>query len=343
MPAREKRRETTAGLFVLVGLLLLGTLVVQFGRFGDRFTGHYPLYIEFPDTGGIIKGSEVRLRGAKVGNVATKPELSLGGASSSVRMEMRISDDVKIPRDSTFHIASSGFIGDTFIDIKPPETENGEYFKSGDTVIGVGAGSFDAIKSDAQSIAKNANLLLIDAKETFKKVDLALEEITEVGENLNITMKKVNTRFLSDDNLDNLTKAIANLEAASGDIGKVTKELNPAIADARKTFASLSKAADSADDLILDTRKEIKNIEPVLRELPEAIENISSAAGKAEATMDALQSKDSLVGTVAYDSETGDNAKEFIRNLKHYGILRYRDASTKNERDPRNKFRGRRR
>jgi len=314
MPAREKRRETTAGLFVLVGLLLLGTLVVQFGRFGDRFTGHYPLYIEFPDTGGIIKGSEVRLRGAKVGNVATKPELSLGGVSSSVRMEMRISDDVKIPRDSTFHIASSGFIGDTFIDIKPPETENGEYFKSGDTVIGVGAGSFDAIKSDAQ-----------------------------VGENLNITMKKVNTRFLSDDNLDNLTKAIANLEAASGDIGKVTKELNPAIADARKTFASLSKAADSADGLILDTRKEIKNIEPALRELPEAIENISSAAGKAEATMDALQSKDSLVGTVAYDSETGDNAKEFIRNLKHYGILRYRDASTKNERDPRNKFRGRRR
>ena len=75
MPVREKKRERLAGLFVLIGLLLLGVLIVEFGRFGDRFRGHYPLYVEFPDTAGIIKNSEVRLRGAKIGRVATRPEL----------------------------------------------------------------------------------------------------------------------------------------------------------------------------------------------------------------------------------------------------------------------------
>ena len=39
MPVREKKRERTAGLFVLIGLVLLGVLIVEFGRFGDRFRG----------------------------------------------------------------------------------------------------------------------------------------------------------------------------------------------------------------------------------------------------------------------------------------------------------------
>lgn len=77
MAAREKSKQRTAGLFVLIGLLLLGVLIVEFGRFGDRFKGHYPLFLEFPQTAGIIKNSEVRLRGAKIGRVATHPELVL--------------------------------------------------------------------------------------------------------------------------------------------------------------------------------------------------------------------------------------------------------------------------
>lgn len=343
MPARQKRRETTAGLFVLIGLLLLGALVVQFGRFGDRFSGHYPLYIEFPDTAGIIKGSDVRLRGAKIGRVATTPELVTGGAASTVKMEMRIRDGVKIPRDSTFQIGSAGLLGDKFISITPPEDESGEYFQAGDTITGAGAGGFDAIKSDAESIAKDASQLLKDAKDTFKKIDQALNEITTVGKNLNVTMEKVNTKFLTDENLGNLSKAIANLEAASKDIGTASKELNPTIAEAKKTFTSLRKAANSADTLFVDARKEIKHIEPALRGLPKAVRSISRAAGKAEETMDALQNKNGLIGAMAYDRETGSNAKEFVRNLKRYGILRYRDDSTKDERDPRNKFRGHRR
>lgn len=343
MPAREKRHETKAGLFVLIGLLLLGVLVVQFGRFGDRFTDHYPLFIEFPDTAGIIKGSDVRLRGAKVGRVATVPELATGGGSSTVKMEMSIRDDVQIPKESTFQIGSAGLLGDKFIEITPPEKENGEFFEPGDSIMGAGAGGFDAIKSDAASIAKDASQMIKDAKETFVKIDKALDEITAVGKNLNITMEKVNSKFLSDDNLDHLSNAMANFDAASKDISEASKELKPTIDDAKKAIASLNKAADSADTLFVDARKEVKNIEPALRDLPKAVRSISRAAGKAEETMAALQNKNGLVGAMAYDKETGSNAKDFVRNLKRYGILRYRDDSTKDERDPRNKFRGSRR
>lgn len=343
MPVREKRRERTAGLFVLIGLLLLGVLIVEFGRFGDRFKGHYPLYIEFPDTAGIIKNSEVRLRGAKVGRVATKPELTTGRASNTVRMEMRIRNEVKIPRDSTFQIGSSGLLGDKFIEITPPEKESGEYYQSGETIMGVGAGGFDSIKSDAQSIARDASMLIKDAQKTFEKIDQALDSIKSIGDKVNTTMTRVNDGFLSKDNLDNFSLAMANFETSSRNIKGASENLKPTISDTRATLASIKKAADGAQNLIADARREIKNIEPALRGIPKAVRSIDRAASKAEKTMTAFQNKDSLVGTMAYDRETGTNAKEFMRNLKRYGILRYRDDATKDERDPRNKFRGSRR
>ncbi len=343
MPVREKRRERTAGLFVLIGLLLLGVLIVEFGRFGDRFKGHYPLYIEFPDTAGIIKNSEVRLRGAKVGRVATKPELTTGRASNTVRMEMRIRNEVKIPRDSTFQIGSSGLLGDKFIEITPPDKESGAYYQAGETIMGVGAGGFDSIKSDAQSIARDASQLIKDAKKTFGKIDQALDSIKSMGDNVNTTMTKVNDGFLSKDNLDNFGKAMANFEAASRDVNDASKELKPAIKEAKQAMISIRTVADSAETLVASTHREIKQIDLALRGIPQAVKSIDRAATEIGDTMAALKSKDSLAGALAYDKKTGDDAKEFIRNLKRYGILRYRDDAAKQENDPRNKFRGSRR
>lgn len=344
MPAREKRRETTAGLFVLIGLLLLGVLIVEFGRFGDRFSNHYPLFVEFTDTAGIIKGSEVKMRGAKVGRVSTKPELITGSlAGSIVRMEIRIRDDIQIPRDSTIRIGTSGFVGDTFIQIVPPEKETGSYYQPGDTIVGQGAGGFDSIRSDAETIAREAGLRLKDAEATLKRMDVALEEIQRVGHNLNTTLNTINRQVLSDNNLKHLDSTIANFESASRELKSASQEIKPTLEQAQQTLAGIEKASNSADLLIASAHQEIKHIEPALRDIPRAVQSISRAADKADDTLSALQNKNSLAGTLAYDRETGNNAKDFMRNLKRYGILRYRDDDSPEDNDPRNKFRGSRR
>lgn len=336
MPVREKNRERTAGLFVLIGLLLLGVLIVEFGRFGDRFRGHYPLYIEFPDTAGIIKNSEVRLRGAKIGRVATRPELVVNHSTSTVRMEMRIRNDVQIPLDSIFTISSVGLLGDKFIEIIPPDQQTGEYHQAGETIAGRGLGGFDSIKSDAADIARDTSQLIRDAAATFEKVDKALESIQSIGDTMNVTMSKINEELLSEENLEHLSTTIANFETSSNNLKTMSDELKPTVSEARETFASMKKTSDGAQDLITDARSEIRQIKP-------ALESISRAASKAEQTMTAMQSEDGLVGALAHDEETGNNAKEFVKNLKRYGILRYRDDSSPEDDDPRDKFRGSRR
>lgn len=343
MPLREKKRERTAGLFVLIGLILLGVLIVEFGRFGDRFRGHYPIYIEFPDTAGIIKNSEVRLRGAKIGRVATRPELVVTPKASTVRMEMRIRNDVKIPAESVFTISSIGLLGDKFIEIIPPDQETGSHIQSGDTITGRGPAGFDSIKSDAVDIARDTSQLIKDATVTFKKIDEALESMQQIGDSMNETISKVNEELLSEKNIERFSNTMANFESSSDNLKTISTELKPTVTEARETFASMKQTSASAQDLIADARNEIKQISPALSEIPKAVENISNAAAKAEQTMSAMQNKDGFLGAMTYDQETGINTREFIKNLKRYGILRYRDDSSPENNDPRDKYRGSRR
>ena len=259
MPVREKKRERLAGLFVLIGLLLLGVLIVEFGRFGDRFRGHYPLYVEFPDTAGIIKNSEVRLRGAKIGRVATRPELTITQKASTVRMEMRIRNDVQVPLDSIFEISSTGLLGDKFIEIIPPDQETGNYYQDGDSIAGRGAGGFDSLKSDAEDIARDTSQLIKEAKVTFQKIDKALESLQRIGDGMNVTMSKINEELLSQQNLDQLTKTIANFESSSDNIKTLSAELKPTISEARETFASMKKTSQSVHDLVAICRFHCKH------------------------------------------------------------------------------------
>ncbi len=76
MAVKEKRTEILVGLFLFIGLLICGILIVQFGRFQDRFQNKYEITLNFPDATGIQKGSDVKLGGAKVGVVSEKPVLN---------------------------------------------------------------------------------------------------------------------------------------------------------------------------------------------------------------------------------------------------------------------------
>jgi phospholipid/cholesterol/gamma-HCH transport system substrate-binding protein len=76
MSEAKSKTEILVGLFLLIGLGLLGALIVTFGRFDDRFAGHYSLTVIFDDAAGLIRGSEVRMGGARIGKVSGEPELT---------------------------------------------------------------------------------------------------------------------------------------------------------------------------------------------------------------------------------------------------------------------------
>lgn len=347
MPMRDTKREQLAGLFVLIGLVLLAGLILQFGRFGDHLSGSYSLYIKFDNTEGVIKGSEVLFRGAKVGRVSHDPELFIGKDSSSVQMQLSIKDSIRIPEGSEFYISSAGFIGDKYIEISPPENVTGSFYQAGMSVEGEGSSGLDALQSDAERITSDLKEITEQAKVTLDKVNTALDSVTRSSNELEVSFGRINKGFLSEANSDKVAAVLANFEMTSNHVKVASQQLEPTIQDVRLIVVDAKEAINEAKATVAKIRD---GSDGVIDKLPGAISSIKNAATKAEQTMtkaeqtmDALQKKDSLVGALTQDEETGENTKEFIKNIKRYGILRYRDDESPETNDPRNKFRGSRR
>src|SRR5437667_12893673 len=117
----EKSLELKVGAFVLAGLAVLATLVVQFGRLGEGFKTYYGLTVRFPDASGLLKGSDVLLAGAKIGRVSDGPRLTRSG--QGVDVPLRIFDYVRVPAGSRFTVGSSGLLGDRFVAVTMPAGE----------------------------------------------------------------------------------------------------------------------------------------------------------------------------------------------------------------------------
>src|SRR4030095_5813337 len=118
MNRHERGLEFKVGIFVFVGLAMLGALVVQFGRLGEGFKTYYTITVRFTDAAGLLKGTDVLLAGARIGKVAGGPKLVRDGGG--VAVPLKIYDYVKIPEGTKFTVGSSGLLGDRFVNVTIP-------------------------------------------------------------------------------------------------------------------------------------------------------------------------------------------------------------------------------
>lgn len=332
MPDSNRKTEALVGLFLVIGLLILGALIVQFGRFDDRFTGRYNLTVIFDDAAGLIEGSEVRMGGARIGKVAQTPVLT-----DEVKVEVRLSidDRIRIPEDSAFQIASATLLGDKLIVITPPEEPIDGFIAPESVLRGSGPSGLDAIQDNAVAATRDVRQLLSDADHAVQSVDAAIGDIRSATVELSKTLKLVNDSLLSESNIAHFGNTLSNLEHASA-------QLDPAVGDARSAIAAIERAADGAGRTFARADERLAQLGPAFEEIPGAVESLADAADRAAATLDRIEQGRGLLGTLAYDEEISEDARTFIRNLKEQGILRYRDKETPQE-DPRERFRGRRR
>ena len=74
--------------------------------------------------------------------------------------------------------------------------------------------------------------------------------------------------------------------------------------------------------------------------MPDVIASIEQTSDVARQAIEKVQEKGAL-GALVADEELKGDMKDFVRNLKENGILRYKDKESSD--DPRDRFRGRRR
>ena len=315
---KENRTELFVGFFLLIGLLLLGFLVLKFGNFGDRFEETYSLTVTFDDGGGLIKGTDVRLGGVKIGRLAEAPTVNLENYGGAI-VKLEIYDDFQIPEGAKFSIGTSGLLGDAMIEIEVPNDRTGNFIAAGSKIKGERITGLGALASSAESLSNKGQAVLEDVRSALGDIGSAVEKLDQNilrEENLKSfnravaeladALDAINNKVLGDDNTNNLRELLANMKKASIKVDAAAEKIGP----------------------ILDSGSEtISAIEPGLKKL-------TAAAEGADKAFERINNGGGVLASILKDEELKKDFKGFMANLRKNGILFYKDSSTENAESP---------
>jgi phospholipid/cholesterol/gamma-HCH transport system substrate-binding protein len=231
MNRHERGLEFKVGIFVFVGLAMLGALVVQFGRLGEGFKTYYALTVRFTDASGLLKGSDVLLAGARIGKVADGPRLNREGG---VDVPLKIYDYIKIPEGAKFTVGSSGLLGDRFVNVAVPAGQPKAYLSPNASISG-------ARETGIDDLTREGGALVGDLRGTVQKIDT--------------TVSRLNQETLSPANMENLKSSMEHLNQATGALAESSKKLDGVIEKTDSTMTSAKEAADNLQNAIADARK----------------------------------------------------------------------------------------
>ena len=240
---RDRTLELKVGVFVAIGLAVIGGFVVKFGRLGEGFKTYYDLTVRFKDASGLLKGSDVLLSGARIGRVGGGPRLLPEG--EGVAVPLRIYDYVKIAKSSQFTVGSSGLLGDRFVNVIVPPGPVTEYLGKNSVVDGARPTGLD-------DLTHAGNQLIDDLRGTVQ--------------NVNNTFTRLNTEALSPETLYNLRTSIDHLNETTNALAQSSKKLDGVVEKADAAMTSAKKDADDLQGTIAEARKTFSAATQLMRE-----------------------------------------------------------------------------
>ncbi len=111
---KKYSRETTVGLFMVVGLLFIAYMAINLGQISIFGDDAYPIKARFQKVTGLRTGNPVTMFGLQIGKV-TALEIDQDNQMAIVRMKIR--NGIQIYEDAIAAIKTEGLIGDKYVDI----------------------------------------------------------------------------------------------------------------------------------------------------------------------------------------------------------------------------------
>ena len=267
MISEERKTHIRVGIFMLIGLTAIGTMIVYFGRIGEGMRHHYRLNIHFTNASGIKKGADVLLSGARIGRVAAAP--SILPNMQGVNVQLLIYKGISIPEGSRFTIGSSGLLGDRFVDILIRSDSRNTTPILPDTILhGEYASGVEDLVSTVNGVAKQTS-------DFIDHLDVIIQDISQVS-------RRVRTNnALHPESLKNLSETFENLREASRNFTQLSKQMesllgsaNVAIRESRKTLIAAKaitqdisralKSEQNAVGLFLNNKEVASNIRALI-------------------------------------------------------------------------------
>jgi phospholipid/cholesterol/gamma-HCH transport system substrate-binding protein len=329
MDERDKKTELLVGLFLFVGLLLLGLLILQFGSVRELFKTTYEITAPFSDGTGIKEGTPVMLGGQKIGKVPRTPELN--DKFNGVIIPMEIYHDKKIPSDAKFKIGTAGLLGDSFIEIRPTGANTTTYIAAGtclgDDNVDRGAGMADLAKSAAdlskgvQSALGDIKLAIADLRLSMSRVNdgalstQSMEDLKSTIAHLNSVMKRLDEKTLGDETSKDIKATISSLKEASESFNATIKKIEPAVTKADSVMTKLDSAAGKVDTVMATANTTLKSANTAVEDFGKVAKLLGKGSGGG------------MLPALLHDTELKSEFSMLITNLRKHGVLWYNDEA----------------
>ena len=262
----SQKRNIMVGLFVLIGLVFIGWMLVLFRDLPARLSryGAWEVTIHFPSASGINVNTPIYFRGYAVGRVVEiKPPALIPSIDNTekksyqVPVIVAVEDEYRIPRTAEVKVYTRG-LGSSYLEFvfwQDPVTEN--YLNDGDILQGNVSQTSEFIPEATQI---KLDQLFTSVTELSEQVKNFLQPVPDgsVADGSDTTTKKnpPNLRSLVnrfDETLKNINVIIGdtdnqqNVKTALVGFIEMTSELRLAIDDSRKLMANAGKTIGSID------------------------------------------------------------------------------------------------
>lgn len=297
MSTERKGTEIFVGLFLFIGFVFIATMVVLFGRVGLGAKGTYQIVVEFPNASGLVRGSDVLLSGARIGNVAEMPKLI--GDSFYVAVPLNIKEDVKIPAQCSFVVGSSGLLGDRFVDVR---------LDSG----------FDPKKTLEPNTRIPGTPPGGGLNELTNKGGEVMDQLTKELEKVSLMLTRINEGVLHEGNLKNLEATFANLKVMSENFKNTTAELDTMMQKLGGTLDAAQGTMKTADGAAGDLRLAISDLRKMADTATKTVDSTRLLVKKAG-------DGDGALGALINDEKLANDLRALVANLRRSGVLFYKD------------------
>lgn len=299
---KSKAEQALVGLFVLVAVaLLIGALLAVSGTFSQGGIKHYTY---FKSAAGLTPGAVVRYGGMKAGKVdAVHVDPT---DTTRIEVDFRVDPNIPVKTDSIAKISTLGALSDNFVEIGTG-TKNGQLAPPGSELKSVetlGIADIGDLIGDmapvAQQVLQNLNERLTELHVTIDRVNDLLNDKNR--ENVGNSLGNLNG--LLADSRPKVAVSLTNIQAASAQIGPLLDNLKVTMNNANATLAHV-------DSLVLENRKDIRDIVVKLRETM-----ITASALIDEIKNAADLNADNINEIIVNIRDTTENMRELTEELK---------------------------
>lgn len=272
------------GAFTVGGLMALGATTASLSNIDFSADDNYTIYAGFHQVIGLQPQATVSLSGVPIGKV-----VDIKNDGGGVTVSMSINKDISIPKDSVVSVASSGVMGDKFINITPSKSTN--KLQNGEYLYGVDEAGMDTMFENLNKVIDKVDTLLVNMNNIVGDAQLQ-KSLVDTANNFNSASEHINSMSETFDRI-----ALNN----ETNINSMANNLNETLSAMNRTMNTVESITQNLATFAGD---------------PQTVQDLKSTLSNITATSKNIASMAENMNTTFGDKQVADDLKQTIHNAK---------------------------